>query len=133
MGISLKRDSLLTLAAILQQMRINGPMMLDFSVSGDADKYTIAPLILISLVEKVVKHGILNDADNAAVIKININNDGLGLFTRNKIDHAAKDTDGGIGMINVKRRIALLYPERHKLVISSDDLFYTVNLNLQFL
>ena len=83
------------------------------------------------MVENVVKHGILNDADNPAVIKININNDGLGLFTRNKIDHAAKDTDGGIGMINVKRRIALLYPERHKLVISSDDLFYTVNLNLQ--
>lgn len=122
----------LNLLLSLQEMRIDGPMMLKFSVSGVADKYTIAPLILISLVENVVKHGILNDADNPALIKIKIDNDGLNLFTRNKIDHAAKDTHGGIGMINVKRRIELLYPGKHNLVIDTDNIYYTVNLNLQF-
>jgi LytS/YehU family sensor histidine kinase len=108
-------------------------MKLKFSVSGNLDKYCIAPLILISLVENVIKHGILNDEDNPAVINISIENDELKLYTRNKIDRASENELVGIGLTNMKRRMELLYSGKHKLVIDDDNLFYKVNLSLQLL
>lgn len=123
----------LNLLLSLHQLRIDGTMKLKFSVSGNLDKYCIAPLILISLVENVIKHGILNDEDNPAVINISIENDELKLYTRNKIDRASENELVGIGLTNMKRRMELLYSGKHKLVIDDDNLFYKVNLSLQLL
>jgi LytS/YehU family sensor histidine kinase len=41
------------------------------------------------------------------------------------IDH------GGIGIANVKRRLELLYPDKHVLAIQNNDHFYEVTLNLE--
>jgi LytS/YehU family sensor histidine kinase len=42
----------------------------------------------------------------------------------------AKDATG-IGLINLKRRLQLLYPQKHQLVINSTNDFYETNLTIQ--
>jgi LytS/YehU family sensor histidine kinase len=44
---------------------------------------------------------------------------------RKTIDH------GGIGIANVKRRLELLYPDKHVLTIQNNDHFFEVTLNLE--
>ena len=46
-------------------------------------------------------------------------------------DKTGDPKEGGIGLANVKRRLELLYPGKHKLEISGDEKTYTVNLTLE--
>ena len=41
-----------------------------------------------------------------------------------------KDKTGGVGMENVKKRLALLYPEKHKLNLKDDLVSYKVELEI---
>ncbi|WP_315823662.1 hypothetical protein [Paraflavitalea speifideaquila] len=41
-----------------------------------------------------------------------------------------KDAAGGIGLQNVKRRLVLLYPDKHSLKIEDTDNQFTINLEL---
>jgi LytS/YehU family sensor histidine kinase len=41
-----------------------------------------------------------------------------------------KDPSSGIGLKNVKRRLELLYPEKHQLTIQEDELNFSVDLTL---
>jgi two-component system LytT family sensor kinase len=117
----------------LQELRVNGPLMLEFSVSGNTGSHSIAPLLLISFVENIFKHAVLNDRNDPAVISICVSDTAIQLGTRNKIDHISQDLTGGIGLANVRRRIALLYPGKHNFEIENDDLHYSVNLTIQLI
>ncbi len=121
----------LKLLLSLQQLRVNGPLMLNFDIAGETEKDMIAPLILLSFVENVIKHGLLNDPLNPAMIKLCIKNGELSLYSKNKIDPAAKDSEGGIGLTNVRRRLLLLYSDKHILKTENDGTYYSVNLTLQ--
>jgi two-component system LytT family sensor kinase len=41
-----------------------------------------------------------------------------------------KDPSSGIGLKNVKRRLELLYPTKHLLLIQEDELNFSVDLTL---
>ena len=117
----------------LQELRTAGRLMLDFSVSGDTSKVSVAPLILMALVENIFKHGVLNDEKEPASIDLCISEGRLKFSSKNKINQAAKDLPGGIGLSNVRRRIELLYPNKHQFSITSDNLYYSVYLELQLI
>ncbi len=38
---------------------------------------------------------------------------------------------GGIGLSNIKRRLELLYPKKHELIISEDDGWFDVQLKME--
>ena len=55
------------------------------------------------------------------------------LFTiKNKKHKSNKDQTGGIGMVNVKRRLDLTYPDKYKLTVENreDDYYSELYLNL---
>jgi LytS/YehU family sensor histidine kinase len=45
-------------------------------------------------------------------------------------DSFAKDKSPGIGLANTRSRLELLYPGRHKLIITDEGEIYKVELNL---
>ncbi|GAA3933991.1 hypothetical protein GCM10022209_30400 [Chitinophaga oryziterrae] len=115
----------------LQQLRMNDPMCFDFSVTGDVDNYQIAPLLLINFAENIFKHAILNDPSDPAVMHLSLKGKQLSLHCRNKVNNVLKDQEGGIGLMNVKRRMELIYPGKHQFKIKMEDLYYNTYLTVQ--
>ena len=116
----------------LQQQRFGKNMQVQVCFQPVDNAYTIEPMLLIPFVENAFKHG-TGVADAAIHIKLSVTNGILQLMVRNKhLDAAndAKDDTSGIGLTNVKRRLNLLYPNHHTLLINQQDGWFTISLQL---
>jgi len=97
-------------------------------------KLKIAPMLLISYIENSFKHSKIEDLKNGWIdIKIKTEQNKLFFEVKNSIPEIepAKDKQGGIGLENVKRRLSLIYPEKHKLGIKKNDNEYSVRLTIE--
>jgi two-component system, LytTR family, sensor kinase len=115
----------------LQSIRLNNEAIVQYKLSGNITNQTIAPLLLISFIENMFKHGILNQPNKPLCISITVEDHQLILATSNYINPYAKDTASGIGLENVKKRLALLYPNQHTLNIKKTELLYECLLELK--
>ena len=94
----------------------------------------VAPMLFIPYVENALKHSNIDDRENSFInIKINADADTINFEIENSKPKKAiiKDSVGGIGLENVKKRLAILYPEKHELKISETDTSFKVNLHLK--
>jgi sensor histidine kinase YesM len=120
----------------LQKMRLESYSTVDFIIENNIKSIKIAPLLLISFVENSFKHGVKNDK-NAPIFKINLTVDsGLIIFkikNKKEISNELDENTKGIGLENVKRRLALIYPNRHSLTIDnqSDSFEVILKINTQ--
>jgi two-component system LytT family sensor kinase len=114
----------------LQRIGLKGKLYINYTVEGKIDQQQITPLLLIPFVENIIKHGVIDDTLNPAVLNIKISNSDFNLYCRNKIRQRQKDNTGGIGLSNVKRRLELLYPEKHQFTIQNDIVEFNCSLQL---
>ena len=118
----------------LESVRLEDDLKLEFdnTIPSDA-QHLIAPLILIVFMENAFKHAKLVKSGAVDIyIKTTLENNCFGLTIRNNYNHEKKSSMNGIGLINVKRRLEVLYPGwQHQLTISKDERYYTINLQLQ--
>jgi len=112
------------------QNRFAGKFFVNFETIGTQVQQRIEPLLLIPFVENTFKHGVLSEADAPAKIKLKIAAGRLNFSSQNKINNYPKDPGSGIGLENVKRRLNLLYPERHELKILEEEGVFFVDLVL---
>lgn len=117
----------------LQRLRLSDRISLHYAVSGNMEGVTIAPLLLISFIENAFKHGISYTQPSSTHIDISIFETTLTLCVTNPIVEKDSFAPGGLGLKNVKRRLELLYPDRHQLEIRRDNNLHTVNLKLELL
>jgi two-component system LytT family sensor kinase len=76
----------------------------------------IAPMLFLPYVENAFKHGVSNLQASTIEIMLHLEKNTLEMTVKNAIfnDNAIiAGTYGGIGLTNTKRRLDLLYPERH--------------------
>lgn len=109
-----------------------GNAFIHLEIKGTIDQQQIAPLILINFVENAFKHGVINDPENPIQIMMFITTDHLDFRVSNKKNHDQKDQTGGIGLTNVQRRLALIYPEKYQLQIIDENDTFTVTLKLNW-
>lgn len=118
----------------LQRLSPEISSQVKYEVKGNYKNLRIAPMILIPFIENVFKHGIMLSKKAEIVISIFLNSDTLILETKNS-QHTNAVTNSkehsGIGMINVKERLMLLYPNQHQLEISNETHFFKVRLEIQ--
>jgi len=119
----------------LQKQRLSKdtPVKIEFSASGDLAKNTIAPLILVPFVENGFKHGIKLDTKSYINISLEIKNHDLNFRAENSNFNNGKrpkSKDSGIGLENVKKRLLILYPNRHNLEIYETDDKFVVDLKM---
>jgi two-component system LytT family sensor kinase len=114
----------------LQKIRFGNKAFIDFEVNGEITNQYIVPLLLISFIENAFKHGIANDPVMPISLKINLEEGKLYFFIQNKKHSHNRDASGGIGLMNVKRRLDLLYPGKYNLNIRDEADTYTVQLSL---
>lgn len=121
----------------LEKIRHSHPSAIEFEVQGDASLHHIEPLLFLPLIENCFKHGFKAEAKNHKVrIVMAIDDDELTFQTSNRTQpsthRAPRATAGGIGLKNVKKRLELLYPSRHSLIIEQIDSSFEVILTLNF-
>lgn len=91
----------------------------------------VATLLLIPFVENALKHGVVNQAAHPIDIQLTLPAPGrLAFRVRNRINQHQKDTTTGVGLPNIRRRLALLYPGRHTLRVHDDGVTYEAELEL---
>jgi len=116
----------------LQKLRLNNIEDIVINVHGDTKNKFIEPLLLISFVENAFKYG--TDYKGAAHVKIKIliTDHNLDFWIENTIENYVKDPENsGIGLVNIQNRLDLLYPNAHELIITQDNEYYRVHLNLK--
>ncbi|MFT4926984.1 MAG: two-component system LytT family sensor kinase, partial [Phenylobacterium sp.] len=127
----------------LQTMRFTDDVTISFSIEGETDDITVAPMLFITLVENAFKHGI-SPARHATIdIVLSIEAGKMTLTVENDIhpqraksilesksESKSEGDAGGLGLDNLKRRLALLYPQRHELVIIEDNKRFKTRLEL---
>jgi sensor histidine kinase YesM len=106
----------------------------DFMISkeGNLNSILIPPLLFISFVENAVKHN--NDSARSSYVNLYFNVQNNELYFRcinSKPAIKAVRKAGGLGLANIKRRLELLYPDAHELVIDDRDDTYSITLTIR--
>jgi len=118
----------------IHQLRFGNRLNIDFSIHGNIDNIRIIPLVIITLVENALKHGELANPTHPITIRIEVTQHESGnrfLFSiHNRKKTGPKERGYGIGMDNVKKRLAYNYHDNHSIIIKEDDEFYTIELSI---
>lgn len=119
----------------LYELQIEERGSVDFKTENIEEDYKIAPLILNVFVENAFKHSQSGQSDQIKIfISIKVDERGKLSFTcKNNYqpEEYSIKKEKGIGLVNVKKRLLLLYPGQHELIINQSDDEFTVNLNIQ--
>jgi two-component system, LytTR family, sensor kinase len=120
----------------LFELRSEEPMKIDFTVSGGINGQNIEPMILFSLVENCLKHSnITHNADGFITINLVVQNEMVYFSTLNSKDDSnrQKDSIGGVGLVNIRQRLALKYGDKAGLMINDSASQFEVCLTIPFL
>ena len=102
-------------------------------ISEQTGNCQIAPMLLLPFIENSFKHSNVENKETGWIkIKIDVVDNHLKLDLSNSavISSGKKDGIGGVGMENVKKRLTLIYPDKHKLNIHQNTDTYRVLLDL---
>jgi len=119
----------------IEKMRHGDNLDVKLSIVGSTKEVKIAPMIILPLLENSFKHGVNEELETSLVIfDLNISKNKLLLKIENTISDTQqliKNGNGtGIGLKNVKRQLALLYPNKHQIDTRDEDGFYIVTLEI---
>lgn len=116
----------------LEKLRIKDPDFINYKIKGDIASHIIPPMLLITFAENAFKHGKRKVKSPGINIEITAENDRLTYSVNNYLLKEPNNANvgEGLGMQNTRRRLELLYPEKHRLVIDSDNNMYEVRLEL---
>lgn len=117
----------------LQKQRFGNNVSFNVSLQAQDESLRIEPMLLIPFVENAIKHGTGFIEEAEINVQLKTNGSQLYFFVRNRYiaeDNAVKDKTSGIGLANVQRRLNLLYPRSHQLIIDKKEGWFTVTLEL---
>ncbi len=116
----------------LERLRLNDEVNISFTVEGSVEKMKIVPLILITFLENAFKHGLANQQGAYVKASILVEGNTCTYMVENShvpgIDETVEKS--GIGLQNVRRRLALSYPDKYDLQIQDSENKYCVELKL---
>lgn len=95
-----------------------------------SEEVRIPPLIFIVFVENAFKHGVSYNSNSYIRITISVSAGRVGCRVVNSKNPSRWNTQGGIGLDNVRKRLDLLFPQRYKMTISESADEYSVELDI---
>lgn len=114
----------------LEQLRREKTIEVITEIDPEIWSLQIPPYLLLPFVENAYKHGDLHNKMNPITIKLIIKDNWLSCQVSNAIKTKQKDAVGGIGLPNIKKRLELLYGDKHRLHINNSNGIFIVNLEL---
>jgi len=117
----------------LMKLRMNSGTTVHYSFPKEITGMTVAPLLFISLIENSFKHGISASKPSMITMEMKTTTTKQLMFQIKNTLFPKSDNDrsgSGIGLENLKRRLSLLYPHRHRLEMVVNDEFYQATLTI---
>lgn len=116
----------------LQKIRKDEHYAVEFSSSPRVKGFSIEPLLLIPFVENAFKHISHNGKSNFVKVLLDKENGHFNFSVENSKEQGkAMAKEGGIGLVNVKRRLELLYAGKYLLKIHDGHEHYKIELSLE--
>jgi two-component system LytT family sensor kinase len=109
----------------LQMLRFGDDVTVQFNTPQLIGDQYIEPMLLIPMVENAFKHGIGLVEDPIIMIDIQVEQKSrLTVTVKNKYNHFIQQEEGkaapGIGLINLKKRLELIYPGKFRLITAKN-------------
>jgi len=120
----------------LMKMRLSSKVKLNIQIEEPKEDLMIAPMLLLPFLENCFKHGISSQKESEILIKFEVMGKTLFFETKNEIFPLNPDSpeaqENGIGLVNTRRRLDLLYSNKHRLKFGKTDSNneYYVNLTI---
>ncbi|RFZ84299.1 hypothetical protein DYU05_01325 [Mucilaginibacter terrenus] len=118
----------------LENVRHDNPEAIEFLVQGNTGATEIEPLLFLPLIENAFKHSLQKNLTSKWVkLALVVDDDELTFQTSNPVPENTLSSvpEGGIGLKNVSKRLELLYPGKHQLIVHDADCVFTVTLTIQ--
>ena len=113
----------------LEEMRFHDTLQVDFKKENIKSDIQIAPMLLIPFLENSFKHGKIVDEKLEVKINLRIENDLLFFEISNtSVDNENKRK--GIGLENIQKRLEMIYPDAHQLLVTEEENRFTIQLEI---
>ncbi len=114
----------------LQKIRSFNPGYVTYDFSGETDQVLIAPMVFIPFVENAFKHADGIKTDEAIRVKVKVRPDAVFFECSNKYlpSPRSKPFHSGLGNELIRKRLELLYPQKHQLTVEDNSDIYSVKL-----
>lgn len=116
----------------LQKIRTTNSDYVNLQVVGEANNLTVAPMVFFPFIENAFKHTENRKNSSQIRIKFLIERDKIIFECENSYQKSiTQKTDfGGLGNDLIRKRLMLIYPEKHELEIKDSEGIYQVKLTL---
>lgn len=117
----------------LMKLRLSDKTKVSFNFPDIGSNIKIAPLLFIALIENAFKHGVSANSESSIFINISYLSETIKLEVKNN-NHPKNNKDrsgSGVGLLNLKKRLDLLYPNKYKLKNEIIDDYYIANLEIE--
>jgi len=115
-----------------QRLRKDEKLVINFQIENIETGLKIAPLLLVVLIENAFKFvSNFSDKENKIIIKIFTKEnilDSSFINTKELQQATIPANSNGIGIVNLKRRLELLYPKKYELTTNIENNLYETNL-----
>ncbi len=118
----------------LEQTRYGNRLEVHLDLPANTNDLYIAPLLLLPFVENCFKHGTSNVLEDPWInlqVTLEQNTMQMKLVNGKTSENSSPPKRTGIGIINVQKRLELLYAGKHQLAITNDADVFVVNLKLE--
>lgn len=115
----------------LWRLKLDEKPKIVFTHTGIKDRHRVAHLIFLVFLENAFKHG--NTIDGTITVAITVDaDDQLYFHIKNDIINARKtaEEESGVGLSNVRKRLNLIYPEKHTLALEQNPASFEVKLTI---
>ena len=117
----------------MQKSRMDERIAVSFCTKDISGNIKIAPLLLITFIENAFKYvGFNENKDNRVDISMHYDNGCFFFKVFNTKDTYFNPTEksSGLGIANARRRLELIYPDKHILKIHEQENSYELTLTL---
>lgn len=118
------------------QLRIakEDEVLINFNSKGAVERAKISPMLLVPFVENALKHGIDTRKKSMITISLEVAKNSLTYKVTNTMHQAVnglKENASGFGLDNLKKRLAILYPNAYTLETIVENGYFISLLKLQ--
>ena len=117
----------------LMKLRLSPRVELQIDFPKEFSDFSIPPLLFVSFIENAFKHGVSHRDRSFIHLRMTIENDKINFVSENSIGKSSQPGDmqhSGIGLENVRKRLHLLFPDKHVLTVEQNETIIHVELTI---